>query len=43
MPGVIEVSPDAPIIQVIEDIILVVECSKQGELKGQVQYLPWGI
>ncbi len=41
MPGVIEVSLDAPIGRVIEDIHLVLECSLEGELEGQVQYLPW--
>ncbi len=41
MPGVIEVSPDAPVGRVIEDILLLVECSQEGELEGQVQYLPW--
>lgn len=40
MPGVIEVSLDAPIGRVIEDILLVLECSLKGELEGQVQYLP---
>jgi hypothetical protein len=40
MPGVIEVSVDAPIGQVIEDILIIVECSLDGELEGQVQYLP---
>ena len=41
MPGVIEVSPDASARRVIEDILLLVECSQDGELEGQVQYLPW--
>ncbi|WP_292836718.1 hypothetical protein [Nostoc sp. JL33] len=41
MPGVIEVSLDASIGQVIEDILVLVECSQEGELEGQVQYLPW--
>lgn len=40
MPGVIEIGLDAPIGRVIEDIILVLECSLDGELEGQVQYLP---
>lgn len=39
MPGVIEISTDAPIGRVIEDVL--VECSQEGELEGQVQYLPW--
>jgi len=41
MPGVIEISTDAPIRRVIEDILVLVECSQDGELEGQVQYLPW--
>ena len=41
MPGVIEISTDAPIGRVIEDILVLVECSQDGELEGQVQYLPW--
>jgi hypothetical protein len=41
MPGVIEVSPNASVRQVIEDILMLVECSQEGELEGQVQYLPW--
>jgi Domain of unknown function (DUF5615) len=40
MPGVIEVNLDAPIGQVIEDILILVECSLEGELSGQIQYLP---
>lgn len=41
MPGVVEISTDAPIGRVIEDILVLVECSQEGELEGQVQYLPW--
>jgi predicted nuclease of predicted toxin-antitoxin system len=41
MPGVIEIKVDAPIGKVIEDLIIVVECSEEGELEGQIQYLPW--
>jgi|SRR6478672_4429052 len=41
MPGVIEVGTDARIGQVIEDILLVVDCSLEGELEGQIQYLPF--
>jgi hypothetical protein len=41
MPGVIEVNLDAPISRVIEDILVLTECSQEGELEGQVQYLPW--
>jgi predicted nuclease of predicted toxin-antitoxin system len=41
MPGVIEVSTDAQIGRVIEDILLLVDCSLDGELEGQIQYLPF--
>ncbi len=40
MPGVIEVTSDAPIGRVIEDIILLLSCSLDGELEGQILYLP---
>jgi predicted nuclease of predicted toxin-antitoxin system len=40
MPGVIEVTSDAPIGRVIEDILVVLVCSLEGELEGQIHYLP---
>lgn len=40
MPGVFEVNRAAPIGQVIEDILLLVECSLEGEWEGQIIYLP---
>jgi hypothetical protein len=40
MPGVFEVSRSVPISTVIEDIILLAECSLDGEWEGQVRYLP---
>lgn len=40
MPGVFEVSRTAPIGQVIEDLVLLVECSLEGEWEGQIIYLP---
>ena len=40
MPGVFEVSRIVPIGQVIEDILLLAECSQEGEWEGQVRYLP---
>ena len=40
MPGVIEVGTDAKIGQVIEDLLIVMDCSLEGELEGQIQYLP---
>lgn len=41
MAGVIEISQDVVVGRVIEDILVLVECSYEGELEGQVQYLPW--
>jgi predicted nuclease of predicted toxin-antitoxin system len=40
MPGVIEVSTNAQVGQVIEDVLLLMDCSLEGELEGQIQYLP---
>ncbi len=40
MPGVFAVSQVAPIHQVIEDLVLLAECSFLGEWEGQVRYLP---
>lgn len=40
MPGVFEVSRTAPIGPVIEDIVLLIECSLEGEWEGQIIYLP---
>lgn len=40
MPGIFEVSVDAPIRKAIEDIVLIVTCSEEGEWEGQVRYLP---
>jgi predicted nuclease of predicted toxin-antitoxin system len=40
MPGVIEVKADAPIGRAIEDILVLVTCSQEGELEGQIYYLP---
>lgn len=40
MPGVIEVGLDVPIGQVIADVFLILECALDGELEGQIQYLP---
>lgn len=41
MPGVIEVSTDAKIGQVIEDILIILDCSLEGELEGQIHYIPF--
>ena len=40
MPGVFEVSPSVPIGPAIDDLLLIVECSLDGEWEGQVRYLP---
>lgn len=40
MPGVFEVSQQVPIVRAIEDILLLVECSLEGEWEGQVRFLP---
>jgi Domain of unknown function (DUF5615) len=40
MPGVFEVSQQTPIVQAIEDILLLAECSVEGEWKGQIIFLP---
>jgi hypothetical protein len=40
MPGVFEVSLDVPIGSAIEDILLLAECSLDGEWEGQIRYLP---
>ena len=40
MPGVFEVSRTAPIGPVIEDIVLLIEGSLEGEWEGQIIYLP---
>ncbi len=41
MPGVFEVSRVVPIGEVIEDILLLAECSQENEWEGQVRYLPF--
>lgn len=40
MPGVFEVGCSVPIGIAIEDILLLAECSFDGEWEGQVRYLP---
>ncbi len=40
MPGVFEVSRKVPIRVAIEEILLIAECSLEGEWEGQVRYLP---
>ena len=40
MPGVFEVGRSVAIGEAINDIILLAECSEDGEWEGQVRYLP---
>lgn len=40
MPGVFAVSRSVPIGQAVEEILLIVQHSLDGEWEGQVQYLP---
>lgn len=41
MPGVFEVGRRVPVGLAIEDLLLVAECSLEGEWEGQVRYLPF--
>ncbi len=40
MPGVFEIRRDLAIGAIVEDILLLAECSLEGEWDGQVRYLP---
>ncbi len=40
MPGMFAVSQSIPIAQAIADILLLAECSAEGEWENQVRYLP---
>lgn len=40
MPGLFEVSRRVPVGVAIEEIILIAECSFEGEWEGQVRFLP---
>lgn len=40
MPGVVEVNSYLDIGQVIEDLVLFIECSLENEWEGQVIFLP---
>ena len=40
MPGVFEVRSGAPLGQTIDDLLLLAECSLEGEWEGQVRFLP---
>ena len=40
MPGLFEVGRTVFLRQAIEDILLIAECSREGEWEGQIRYLP---
>ena len=40
MPGVFEVKSVAPVGQAIDNLVLLAECSVDGEWEGQVRFLP---
>ena len=40
MPGVFEVPQSLPIKEAIEDLLLLAECSVEGQWEGQIRYLP---
>jgi len=40
MPGVFEIRRNVPLNRAIEEILLIAECSFEGEGEGQVHYLP---
>jgi hypothetical protein len=40
MPGIFEVGSAAPVGRTIDDLILLAECSFDGEWEGQVRFLP---
>lgn len=40
MPGLFAMSQSVPMVQAITDILLIAECSFEGEWENQVHYLP---
>lgn len=40
IPGVVAASQSLPIGEVIEDILLLAQCGREGDYEGQVEYLP---
>jgi hypothetical protein len=40
MPGVFKIHPFLPTAQVIEELLLLIELSEEGEWEGQVVYIP---
>lgn len=41
MPGVIEILRDEPIRLVIEDLLILLECTTADEIRDQVRYVPF--
>jgi hypothetical protein len=40
MPGVIEVRARAPMGEILDDLLLIVECALHDELRDRVVYVP---
>ena len=40
MPGLFQIEQSASVTQIIEDLILIIECSHENEWEGQIRYLP---
>jgi hypothetical protein len=40
MPGLFEVGRTVPLRRAIGDVLLIAECSREGEWEGQIRYLP---
>lgn len=40
MPGVFAINSKSPIGETIDDLLLLAECSRDGEWEGQVRFLP---
>jgi hypothetical protein len=40
MPGIFEVSDSLPVGRAIEDLLLLAECSEEGDWEGQILYIP---
>jgi hypothetical protein len=40
VPGVFEIDLSSPLSQILEDLLLIAECSLDGEYEGRVVYLP---
>ncbi|HEX8844343.1 MAG TPA: DUF5615 family PIN-like protein [Pyrinomonadaceae bacterium] len=41
MPGVFELAQDVPIGLAIEEILILAECSLEGEWEGQIRFIPF--